>query len=208
MAGARRWWRNGSGRAVLAAALLLPLLSGCIFEPRQAEPPAAGDVVQYNPRTSARNIWANVELALNATDPGEWDQILSPDFLYVPDDQTRSIYPNIDWDGWRKEQELTFVQNWFGSGISIQADMLRPDSENTHDPEGDAGTWDLIYFLRVTDQSGRETRYSGRALIHFRLEGNFWYIIGWEDLNGETDPDNPDANLQTLGVVRGAIASQ
>jgi hypothetical protein len=196
------------GRLIPVLLLVVPLLGGCLFEPREAEPPASTDPIPYVPQTSARNVWSNVELALNNTDVAGWDQNLSSDFRYVPDSQTESAYPTVDWANWDKSQEIDFVQSWFGSDITIVSDMIRDGSQNTNDPGGQFGTWDLIYLVRVTDQFGGETRYSGRAEIDFQLEGNFWYITRWEDLNGEEDPDNPGSNLQTLGVVRGAIASQ
>lgn len=200
--------RCARGLVWLVLAALSPATAGCLFNPRQAEPPVAGDQISYDPQTSARNVWGNLQTALNATDPGGWDQNLSPDFRYYPDTETESIYPNVDWANWDQAREIAFVQDWFGSNISVAADMERPGSENTNDPSGDSGEWDLIYFVRVTDPTGNETRYSGRALIGFQLEGNFWYISYWRDLNGEEDPDNPGSNLQTLGVVRGAIVSQ
>jgi hypothetical protein len=203
----RRSRRVTLGALVLLVGLL-PGAAGCLFTPRQAEPPVAGDVVSYNPQTSARNVWDNVELALNSTDPGGWDQNLSPDFRYFPDTETESTYPSIDWANWDKTAEMSFIQAWFGSSITVLSDMVLPGSENTNDPSGDSGEWDLIYYIRVTDEFGGETRYSGRALIGFQLEGNFWYISYWRDLNGEEDPESPGSNLQTMGVVRGAVASQ
>jgi hypothetical protein len=193
--------------AALAAVALLPATGGCLFNPREAEPPSAGDVVSYNPQTSARNVWANLELSLNNTDPAGWDLNISEDFRYFPDSETESIYPSVDWDNWDKAAEMSFINAWYGSNVTITADLL--DTEiNTNDPAGTSGEWELIYFVRVIDEFNSETRYRGRAFIGFLLEGNFWYISYWRDQQGEDDPDNPGSNLQTLGVVRGAIASQ
>jgi hypothetical protein len=201
---------RGVGTAFSAGILLAILafaLGGCLFEPREAETPISEGIVEYNPRTSARNVWANLELALGNTDAGGWDENLSEDFQYFPDTETESLYPGIDWANWGKPQEMTFINNWFGSNVTITADLFNEEI-NTNDPAGTSGEWELIYFVRVIDEFNSETRYRGRAFIGFQLEGNFWYIRYWRDQQGETDPENPNANLQTLGVVRGAFASQ
>ncbi|MFO7655338.1 MAG: hypothetical protein R6X25_16175 [Candidatus Krumholzibacteriia bacterium] len=206
--------RSGPGRpagvlrrtcAAAALLLLAGMLGGCLFEPRSAEPPVSGDVIQYSPQTSARSVWANMELALENTDPGGWDQNVSADFRYLPDPDTEVAHPTVNWENWGKADEMDFIVGWFGSNVEIEADLV-DDPIQTADPGGLTGEWELIYLIRVTDEFGRETRYRGRAFIGFESPGNFWYVSHWRDVQGEEDPVS-GASLQTLGAIRGAIAA-
>ena len=198
-------------RTALAAALAAALVAGggCIFDPRDPEPPVTGAPVEYLPQTSSANVWSNLERSLNATHSPGWEDNISQDaFFYEPDSEAQSLFPGL-FAGWDREQELTFVNNFYNSNVSIQADMRDEEFE----PPADAGNetiWEgVIYDLIVTNENdGSVTRYRGSAIITFSLEGNFWYISRWRDQQGESNPDNPGQLLSTMGVLRGTFASK
>ncbi len=194
-------------RARCLVVLLLPVLAcGCLFEPRDAEPPSTQDPIEYLPRTSPRNVWENCRLALENVDVTGWDNAVHETFLYEPDSQTLSQYPGAFATPWGKPREMTFVNAWFSNRPIIQANLL--DEEiSTPDGSGGRAEWDIIYFLNVTDrQNNSVTRYRARATLVFELKGNYWFLTYWRDESGESDPDNPQVLLPTLGVVRGAFA--
>jgi hypothetical protein len=187
--------------------LLLPVLAaGCLFEPRDAEPPSTQDPIDYLPRTSPRNVWENCRLALEHNDATGWDTAVYEDFLYEPDSQSLSQYPVAFATPWDKTREMGFITSWFSSNPQIQANLL--DEEiNTPDPSGNRAEWDIIYFLNVTDrQTGSVTRYRASATLVFELKGSYYFLTRWRDESGESDPDNPQVLLPTLGVVRGALS--
>ena len=188
---------------------LLPTLAlalgGCLFEPREPETPSSGSI-QYLPRSSAANVWENCRLALVNKDVGGWDTNVSPAFIYIPDTDTRGAYPGVDWDNWGKDAEMAFINAWFATDVTIEADLL-DEAINTPDGAGGVAEWDLIYLINVTDnQSGGVTRYRGRAIIRFDIPATYWFVSFWHDEQGEQDPDNPDATLETMGRLRGAFA--
>ena len=87
---------------------------------------------------------------------------------------------------------------------------LRDDDFVVPEDTGTEVIWDgVIYDVTVTSKSDQSTtRYRGRAIITFRLEGNFYYIAKWEDQIGESNPDNPGQSLPTMGVLRGTFGSK
>ncbi len=194
-------------RTRLLLALLVPVLvSGCLFEPREAEPPSTQDAIEYVPRTSPRNVWTNCELALTNADGTGWENAVHESFLYVPDSQTLSQYPGVFATPWGKAREMTFVNAWFSNRPIIQANLL---DEEISVPDGSGGRaeWDIIYYLNVTDrQTGSLAKYRARATLVFELKGTYWFLTYWRDESGESDPDDPQVLLPTLGVVRGAFA--
>jgi len=141
-------------------------------------------------------------------DSGGWDTAVSEDFEYVPDGQTQAAFPGVDWANWGKEAELSFITSWFASDIEILSTAQEwSDTEiNTPDPAGTFAEWNIIYFFTVNDQFGSSTRYRGRCILQFALEGSYWYLSYWRDEQGEQDPDNPSSTLSTMGAIRGAFA--
>lgn len=201
-------------RRTLAGALalggvLLPLLGGCIFEPRTPEPPATGTPVTYLPQTSSVNVWANLERSLNAGHAPGWEDNISPDvFVYEPDSEAEGQFPGA-FAGWDRAREVGFINNFYNSGVTIQAQM----KDDGFAPPPDAGTqttWEgVIYDLIITNSADNSvTRYRASAIITFTLEGNFWYISRWRDQQGESNPDSPGQILSSMGVLRGTFASK
>ena len=195
------------GGPILLVMVLLAV-GGCLFEPRVPEPPTSGVTVPYLPRnTVAKNIWANLQLALNNSDSFGWEENVSPDFRYYPDQEAEQQFPGL-FDDWNKENEMAFITNLFNSGVKIVAEM-RDDDFDIPDDSGVEVEWiGVIYFLDVTTISdGSQSRFRASARITFRLEGNFWYIYSWTDQQGESDPDT-GALLSGMGVLRGSFASK
>lgn len=193
--------------AALAAALALSaLLTGCIFQPRDPEPPSVGGDVPYLPRISPRNVWENLQISLQNSDSFGWEENTSADFTYLPDTEAENQFPGAFTD-WDHERESVFINNFYANGFTIQAQM-RNDDFNVPEPSGTEVVWEgVIYYVQVSDPNdGSEIRYRGSAIITFRLEGNFWYIYRWEDQTGESDPDSGQI-LPTLGVLRGTFGS-
>jgi hypothetical protein len=197
-------WR----RLILALGCLSLLVTttGCgLFAPRDPEPPAT-QAISYLPRSSAANVWENCRLALVNKDTGGWDTAVAENFQYEPDGDTRSAFPNVDWENWGKSQEMSFINSWFATNVTIDADLLDTPI-NTPDGAGGFAEWELIYFLEVEDnQTGSTTKYRANAVLQFELQGSFWYLSYWRDQNGEDDPDNPGSTLETMGRLRGAFA--
>jgi len=197
-------------RLLLSAILptLVVLLSGCLFSPREPEPPGSGEQITYLPRSSPANVWANIETSLEAANAQGWEDNTSQvEFQYVPDDGTRSAFPGIAWDLWRRPEEVNFINNFYNSGVTITAQM-RNDEFTVPENSGTEVIWeDVIYDLSVTNNADSSTtRYRASADITFRLEGNFWYIYLWRDLQGESPPEG-GGQLSTMGVLRGTFGS-
>jgi hypothetical protein len=202
----RRCARGGAALLVLVG---LAAAAGCFFDPREPEPPSTGSPVTYLPQTSSANCWANLERSLNAAHAPGWEDNISQDvFVYLPDSDAENQFPGafVEWD---RTKEVGFINNFYNSGVTIQAQMKNDDFV----PPPDSGTqsiWEnVIYDLIITNTAdGSTTRYRASAIITFSLEGNFWYISRWQDQQGESNPDNPGQLLSSMGVLRGTFASK
>jgi hypothetical protein len=193
---------------VLGLAMVSGALGGCFFEPREAADPATGTTVNYFDKISSANVWANLEKSLEAThSPGWEDNISQVDFIYIPDTDAESQFPGV-FPGWNREKEVTFINNFYNSGVTIKA-QIKNDEFIVPPDSGTEVEWEnVIYDLTVTnDADNSVTRYRGSAIITFRLESNFWYMYQWRDQQGESDPDTGQL-LPTMGVLRGTFGSK
>lgn len=191
-------------RLILSFCALSVLLAGCLFDPREAEPPSTENPIEYLPRTSPRNVWTNCRLALQNNDITGWDNAIYETFLYEPDSQALAQYPEAFATPWDKAKEMAFINAWFANSPRIQPNLFDVEIA-TPDPSGNVALWDIIYYLIVTDSNGSQTRYRASARLVFELKGSYYYLTRWTDEGGESDPDNPQILLPTLGVVRGAL---
>jgi hypothetical protein len=190
--------------AVLLLALTLaPGIGGCLFAPRGAELPASGSVVQYIPRLSAAAVMENLDKALRARDAVGYLDQLGETFHYVPDGQTTTEYPGVDWPNWDYTREQVFITALFNNTDAIAASLREVV---IFDGEGaTAVEWEFIYSLGVTSPgSSQPTPYRGRAFFKLALEGSFWKLTEWRDVQGEAAPGS-GGTLPTAGILRGAI---
>ncbi len=186
--------------------VMLAQLCGCIFSPRDPDPPTSGQSIPYNDRTSPRKVWENLQMSLNASDSFGWEENLHPEFTYIPDSEAANQFPGA-FDDWDLAKELNFINNFYGSQVSNISIMRNPEFV-VPEPVGDEVRWEgVIYYVRVSSSGSEgETRYRASAIITFRFEGNFWYVYRWEDQVGESDPDTGQI-LPTMGVLRGNFGS-
>jgi hypothetical protein len=196
---------------VLASWLMVGpiMLSGCLFSPRDPEPPGTGVTVEYLPRSSPANVWTNLEKSLFATHAPGWEDNISQDeFRYIPDDEARNLFPPNTFVGWDRPREVTYINNFYNSDVTIIAKMTEDGYVFPPAAGSEMTIEDIVYDLLVTNKvDGSSVRYRGKCDVIFRLEGNFWYIYEWRDLQGESDPGSGQL-LNTMGVLRGTFGSQ
>lgn len=208
---------NESGKGIggrIGAVCLLGLLvlqGGCIFEPRDPEPPTSGESIPYLTPTEMVNAWDNMQLALRYTDAYGWESsIYERTFRYYPDSETEAAFPNV-FDNWGYEQEKNFINGLFDAGVTIEAELTNSDFVVPDDSGASSVLWQgVTYFVQVTTKTDNSTtKYRATADITFQLDGSFWYISEWRDTARQPDPDDQSGqNLPSLGVLRGNYASK
>jgi hypothetical protein len=184
------------------------LFGGCLFAPREAEPPQTGEIVRYLEQISPDAAWDNLETSAEATHAPGWEAAISPtSFLYIPDSDAESQFPGA-FVGWDRDREIAFINAFYNAEVTIVALMRNPDFK-VPPSSGSVSIWEnVIYDMTVTSTvDGSSVRYRGSAIITFSLVGNFWYISEWRDQQGESDPDTGQL-LSTMGVLRGNFASK
>lgn len=191
-----------------ALIVILCVSGGCIFDPRDPEPPISGESISYLPRTNPSNVWGNMQISLRHKDSPGWDLAISSDFIYYPDSAVEIDNPGV-FDDWNKEKEIVFINGMFNRDGEIAAEMRQEDFVDP-DPTGTEATWEgVIYFLTLDNGEGSApSKYRASAEIVFRLEDNFWYVYSWRDMQGQSDPDDSNVSLTSMGVLRANFGSK
>ena len=199
---------RGIRRIVPAVAVIAVLAAapGCLFSPRDPEPPDTGSSVNYLDQTNPSNVWANLGKSLENTDAGGWERNIGEIFLYVPDSDAASQYPGV-FDNWQREEEVDFIRKFYSFG-PINSDVKMRNDEFIVPPHSGTETlWEGVIYDLTVDSGGSFSRYRGSADITFSLVGTEWFVTRWVDRQGESDPGNPGSVLPTFGSLRGTTAS-
>ena len=102
--------------AAVVVALGMAVLSGCLFSPREPEPPGTGAQIDYLPKSAPANVWANLGKSLEATHaPGWEDNISQNEFKYIPDDDSRDQFDPNTFLGWDRSREVNFINSFYSS---------------------------------------------------------------------------------------------
>lgn len=195
-------YRRGSFLAIMILALGLVPTLGCLFEPRDAEPPSGGSIT-YLDQSRPENVLANLETAFQNRDAAGYERQIAAEFSYEPDADTEASYPDADWEAWNRETEIAFIQNFFNNVDGIAADLNVEVIQG--DWDGTTANLRYVYAVAVTE-SGGQVPYRASVTLDFRLDGTFWVLTRWFDEQGEQDPGTQNS-LPTLGQRRGAFAA-
>ena len=219
----------------LGAALAVLAVSSCLFDPRDAPPPCTlgtpgcSTPRPLNPPLTADIAFENIRLALlkNGTDGPNlvpnYDQSLSPNFLYVPDADASATAANRFcgagvpfFADWGHARELRFMQEILESPTAPDSAALTYLSKTEADdiPDPDVTRYRVDYVLSLvhaaTDTTARLAEcYSGTALWDFSgvLRQEF-LLVRWEDLNTLPGVACPGGQVPgTVGMLRATDGS-
>ncbi len=198
---------TGIRRTLLAMTGIALLLAGpgCLFAPRDSEPPGSGTAVDYLDQINPSNVWANLGKSLENNDSGGWERNIGEVFIYVPDSDAASQFPGV-FDTWGREEETDFIRKFYSFG-PINSDVkMRNDEFEVPPTSGSEMLWEGVIYDLTVESGGSLSRYRGSADITFNLVGTEWFVTRWVDRQGESDPGDPGSVLPTFGFLRGTTA--
>ncbi len=179
-------------RICFVAVLFTP---GCLFEPREAEPPGQGSswVVPDLPT----KVFTNLESGLEELTGANYERSLGDQFTFIALSGDRTELGQEVYEGWTREVEVAVVQKLVGQASKIEVEFPVV-TEVTG--QGDFSQFDATYVLEVIFISvpPATITYRGKSRFDFRRGGRGWELIRWEDI--EASPPDP-----TWGRLRGEL---
>jgi hypothetical protein len=184
-------------RAWVITVLVLGLLGGCIFEPRQPEgEPGAPCFVPVIASQDPLQVIFNMDGSLECAQPSDYTLQVSENFVFIPAPSVAANHPDLfpSEDSWGKVQESAFVSTFLStSGQEVESSLLLRQIERSGTSEVQI---EAEYVVTVS-ADGSQLVYTGEAFYTFRQENTVWILTRWR----EKEADNP------LGALKAELVS-
>ena len=146
--------------------------------------------------------WRAIEESLKAQRGGGWENAIATTFEYLPDPASAAAFPDA-FASWDRDVEIAFARELFAADVEIDADLV-VNGATCPASSGGAVTWPNVEYSVVVAGRGDASpvTYRGFADLEFGLEGSFWYLTRWVDLQGAPAPWNEGVICPTLGELR------
>ena len=177
-----RWitTRSAFTRSV-AICLLAGLLglTGCLFEPREAQQPGGGS--NWISPDQPDKVFTNMITGLEGLSGGNYEKSIGEEFEFIalPGDQAN--FPGGELDNWTRGVEIDAMRKLLGQSSKISLDFtgVTPISSS-----GDVSQYRADYSLTVTYSSNPDNPevYQAKAHFDFKLGSKGYMLIKWEDI--------------------------
>lgn len=170
---------------ILAACAAAFLLSGCLFEPREAQDPGSGaDDTWIDPQVP-EDVFQNLVTGLSEAGNSNYERSLSDNFTFVSEIAADlAQYGDVlsDWDRTDEMNLLNLLKGEYPAARSIRFGDEAGNFEDSN--EGGSNPWyEGEYLYTLNDGSG-EIYYGGIARFTFEeSDQGKWVLFEWRDLD-------------------------
>ena len=175
-------------RAAIIWILLAALLAGggCIFEPRDPDPPEDDEGGDWIIPKTPKDVFLNLTSGLAATGNSNYERSLSEEFTFIPRDQDRLQFPDGTFDGWTKQVEMDVLSRIKGDFQGERVAQFGDENGQFEKEDVQVGwaEYEGQYRWTLDRGDGSEPEvYSGIARFFIQEETSGWVIVKWEDLD-------------------------
>ncbi len=154
-------------------------LTGCLFEPREAQQPGGGS--NWISPDSPDKVLSNMITGLEGLSGGNYEKSIGEEFLFIALQGDRDNFPDGELDNWTRSVEIDAMRKLLGQSSKINLDFtgVTPISSS-----GDVSKYRLDYSLTVTYSSdpAEPVVYQAKAHFDFKLGSKGYMLIKWEDI--------------------------
>lgn len=175
-------------RSAVIAIILAALLAGggCLFEPREAEPPLdEGEGDWIVPKTP-KDVFLNLASGLASAGNSNYERSLADEFTFIPRDQDRLQFPDGTFDDWIKDVELDVLSRIKGDFMGERAAQFGDENGQFAREEVQVGwaEYEGQYRWTLDPGDGSEPEiYAGTAVFYIEERTSGWVLVRWEDID-------------------------
>ena len=186
---------------MLTALTLIAAAGGCVFEPRDAEPPDTGDEATWITPNQPKDVFLNIMSGLEADANSNYERSLDETFTFIPLPEVVAALGSEVFEGWNKEVEmemLTRLKSIFLGERAIEfgdEDMVF----EREDVEVGYAEFEGEYVMTLDPGDGSEAEvYAGKAIFYLTKGTQGWILTKWEDID-------VSGSFPTSGFLRGTL---
>jgi hypothetical protein len=169
--------------------------TGCLFEPREANPPDSGST--WIKPDFPNKVFTNMETGLEDLSGGNYERSIGVTFTFIPLPGDVAQLGQEAFNGWNAEIELNVLQKLLGDASKIEVAFT---SLNAVKQEGNLSQWEASYNLEITPLSDPSVKeiYQGKARFDFLNGSKGYELVQWEDIEAVV-------GFPTWGYLRGIL---
>jgi len=182
----------GAGLRVILAGVLIAVLGGCLFDPREPEGDSGVACFVAEAATTPDQVLVNLDGSLECLLASTYIRQISPEFVFIGAPSVQASFPGLfPFEGaWGQEQEGQFIDTLSGD---VESRLLHREIKRS-------GTSEVLIeaeYRVVVSADGSQIEYTGEAFYTFRQEQTVWVMVRWE----EKEAASP------LGALKAALVS-
>jgi hypothetical protein len=180
---------------LVAAALTLGLLSGCLFDTRDAEDPGASPSTWQVPSVPTR-VFLNMASGLEELTGVNYTRSIHDNFTFVPlpEDANNPTLAG-KFDNWTADVEKNVVNRLTSESSSMQVSFTNRQQIRDQNPFAD---FRVDYELIVTSPAAPPDTIRGKAQFDMQDGSKGWQLVRWEDIERVS-------GFATWGFLRGSL---
>ncbi len=165
---------------ILALALFFEAAPGCIFQPRDAEPPGTDAGSTWEPADVPSKVFINLRTGVVDLTGVNYERSLNGNFTFIPTpEDERQLGPDV-FANWDVDVEKQVLQKILGDASIAEVSFVNP--QNILGTSTTA-TFQSPYILTITDQtSGNVNEFQAVAEFDMVKVGSGWQLIQWRDI--------------------------
>jgi len=187
---------QGRTRIVLSIGLAATLASGCIFDPRDAEPPGTGPGSTWVVPNLPSNVFTNMRNGLEDLSGVNYKRSIQDVYMFIPlpEDASNPTLAGA-FDNWTADVEKDVLDRLLADATDIEVSFTNIQQTFDRTP---FAYFNLDYELRVIDTVTDTTFYKGKAEFRMQDGSKGWQLIRWQDIERV-------AGFASWGFLRGTL---
>lgn len=171
------------------------LVSGCLFDTRDAEPPGGEGSTWVVPTVPSR-VFTNLKSGLEELTGTNYVRSLHDDFSFIPLPEDESQFPPGWFVGWNRDTEVQVVERMVAESNEISVRFISPQQITD---QASFAEFRADYELIMDKPALAEPdTFQGFAEFDMVNGSKGWQLILWEDLERRS-------GFATWGRVRGEL---
>jgi hypothetical protein len=163
---------------------LVTLASGCLFTPRESEPPEQGELVPWDPPTAPEKVLGNIKTTLEATYAENYKRSFATGPIIMemdPGEYADAGVTSNPFEDWTRDLETQRMTSVFTSMDDQTSLAVEWDPDALDKWRESEGFFDDISYRLTFERGVTTVVYEGRVDLYLEIDNSLYAIRQWRD---------------------------